>query len=99
MPQGSAVNPLLNLAPLLLIFAVFYFLIIQPQRAKEKEHQGMLAKLAKNDDIVTTGGIHGTIVNVKDKTVTVRIDDNVKIEVEKSAVVYVKKQAGDAEGK
>ena len=76
--------------PLILIFAVFYFLIIRPQKGKEKEHQGMLDKLSKNNDVVTTGGIHGTIVNVKDKTVILRIDENVKVEIDKNCVAYVK---------
>jgi len=76
--------------PLILIFAVFYFLIIRPQKEKEKEHQGMLNKLSKNNDVVTTGGIHGTIVNVKDKTVILRIDENVKVEIDKNCVAFVK---------
>ena len=95
MPQGQAVNPILNLFPLIFIFVIFYFLLIRPQRAKEKEHQKTLAGLNKNDEIVTSGGIHGTVVNVKDKTLIVRIDDNVKIELEKSCVtLVVKKGAG-----
>jgi preprotein translocase subunit YajC len=94
MPPGqAAVNPIINLFPLLLIFIVFYFLIIRPQKNKEKEHAQMLSKLNKNDEIVTTGGIHGTIVNVKDKTVILRIDDNVKIEIEKNCIAYLKKQS------
>lgn len=91
MPQAQAANPLLNFLPLILIFVVFYFLLIRPQKAKEKQHQNMLNKLSKNDEVVTTSGIHGTIVNVKDKTVTLRVDDNVKIEMEKNCVAYVKK--------
>ncbi|MDP2941436.1 MAG: preprotein translocase subunit YajC [Candidatus Omnitrophota bacterium] len=87
MPQNS----MAQLFPLILIFIVFYFLLIRPQKSKEKEHQKTLANLAKNDEVVTTGGIHGTIVNVKDKTITLRIDDNVKIELEKNCVAYVKK--------
>jgi preprotein translocase subunit YajC len=59
----------------------------------------MHSRLAKNDGVVTSGGIHGTIVNVKDKTVVVRIDDNVKIELEKNCVAVVKKQpSGDTQG-
>jgi preprotein translocase subunit YajC len=54
----------------------------------------MLGNLNKNDDVVTASGIHGTIVNVKDKTVILRIDDNVKIEIEKNSIAYVKKGAG-----
>ncbi|MCM8795336.1 MAG: preprotein translocase subunit YajC [Candidatus Omnitrophica bacterium] len=90
MPAQQAVNPFLNLFPLVFIFFIFYFLIIRPQRQKEKEHQKMLSSLSKNDEVVTVGGIHGTIVNVKDKTVILRIDDNVKIEIEKNSVAYKK---------
>ncbi|MBN1405280.1 MAG: preprotein translocase subunit YajC [Candidatus Omnitrophica bacterium] len=75
------------------IFAIFYFLLIRPQHKKQKEHQNMVSSLKKNDDIITTGGIHGTIVNVKDNTFTVRVDDDVKIEVSKSAVAALKKKS------
>ncbi len=91
MQPTPAVSPLLQMVPLALIFIIFYFLIIRPQKAKESEHQKMLNNLAKNDEIVTTGGIHGTIINVKDKTVILRIDENVKIELEKNCVGYIKK--------
>lgn len=96
MPQSQAVNPIINLLPLILIFVVFYFLLIRPQKSKEKEHTKMLAGLNKNDEVVTTGGIHGTIVNVKEKTIVLRIDENVKLELEKGCVAYVKKQQGVA---
>ena len=90
-PTPSA-NPIFQLVPLLFIFVIFYFLLIRPQKQKEKEHQKLLTALNKNDEIVTTGGIHGTIINVKDKTLVIRIDENVKMEIEKSCVAYVKKQ-------
>ncbi len=90
MPQGQAANPIINLFPLILIFAIFYFLLIRPQKKKEKEHQKMLAGLNKNDEVVTSSGIHGTIINVKDKSVTLRIDENVKIEIEKNSIAYKK---------
>ncbi len=96
MPQEQqVVNPILNLFPLILIFIVFYFLIIRPQKNKEKEHGKMLSKLSKNDEVVTASGIHGTIVNVKEKTLILRIDDNVKIEIEKNCIAYLKKQASN----
>ena len=95
MPQTPQVNPLVNLFPLILIFVIFYFLLIRPQKAKEKEHRKMLSSLNKNDEVVTSSGIHGTIVNVKDKTVILRIDDNVKMEIEKNAVAYVKRVQGE----
>lgn len=89
--QPQTVNPIINLFPILLIFVIFYFMVIRPQKNKEKEHQGMLSKLNKNDDVVTSSGIHGTIVNVKDKTVILRVDENVKIECERNCIAYIKK--------
>jgi preprotein translocase subunit YajC len=59
----------------------------------------MIAKLSKNDDVVTAAGIHGTIVNVKDKTVVVRVDDNCKIEIDKDFVsVVLAKTQGETKG-
>ncbi len=94
MAQAQAVNPLVNLVPLILIFVIFYFLLIRPQKNKEKEHQKMLKGIDKNDEVVTSGGIHGVVVNVKEKTVTLRVDDSVKIEVEKNCVAFIKKSQG-----
>jgi preprotein translocase subunit YajC len=91
--QTPPVNPMLQLMPLIFIFIIFYLLLIRPQKTKEKEHKQMLNNLNKNDEVVTSSGIHGTIVNVKDKTVILRIDDNVKIELEKNCVAYVKKKS------
>jgi len=99
MPQAPQANPLINLFPLILIFVIFYFLLIRPQKTKEKDHQKMLTSLNKNDEVVTSGGIHGTIVNVKDKTVILRIDENVKMEIEKNAIAFVKKTQGGSEQK
>ena len=94
MPQAQAANPILNLVPLVLIFVIFYFMLIRPQKTKEKEHHKMLNNLSKNDEVVTSGGIHGTIVNVKDKTVVLRIDENVKLEIDKNCIAYIKKIQG-----
>jgi preprotein translocase subunit YajC len=91
MPQAQTVNPIIQFVPLILIFIVFYFLLIKPQKAKETEHAKMLDNLKKNDEVVTTGGIHGTIVNIKDKTLTLRIDENVKVEIEKNCIAYLQK--------
>jgi preprotein translocase subunit YajC len=92
MPQTPTVNPVFNLLPVALLFIIFYFLLIRPQNTKEKERQKMLANLNKNDEVVTTGGIHGTIVNVKEKTFILRIDDNVKMEIEKNCIAHVSKK-------
>ena len=88
--QGQEAPGLISFIPMMLImFGIMYFLVIKPQQKKQKEHEAMISGLKKNDEIVTTGGIHGTLVNVKDKTFIVRIDDNVKIELSKSAVAEV----------
>ncbi len=94
--QPQAVNPIVNLLPLVFIFVIFYFLLIRPQRRREKEQKKTLENLAKNDEVVTSSGIHGTIVNVKEKSIILRIDDNVKIELEKHCVAFVKKPQGAA---
>ncbi|MFH1201359.1 MAG: preprotein translocase subunit YajC [Candidatus Omnitrophota bacterium] len=92
MPN-QAVNPILNFLPLIFVLFIFYFLVFAPQQKQQKEHRRMIDGLKKNDEIVTAAGIHGTIVNVKDKTFIVRVDDNAKIEIDKSAVSYlIKKQ-------
>ena len=98
MPQAQTVSPIINLVPLILIFAVFYFLLIRPQKKQEKEHKNMLSSLKKNDEVVTSSGIHGTIVNIKDKTVTLRIDDNVKVEMEKNSIAYTKNTQNTNQG-
>jgi len=87
--QGSA--RFVNFIPLIFVFAVFYFLIIRPQKKKQNEHEAMVKNLKKNDEVVTSGGIHGTIVNVKDKTFVLRVDENAKIEMDKISIGYLKK--------
>lgn len=90
MPPAQAANSLVFI-PYILIIIVFYFLLIRPQKLQEKERQKMLENLNKNDEVVTSGGIHGTIVNVKEKTVILRIDENVKVEIERNCIASLKK--------
>jgi preprotein translocase subunit YajC len=90
--NSSQLGMMGNLFPLALIFLIFYFILIRPQQKEQKAFKKMLENLKKNDQIVTMGGIHGTIVNVKDKTFVVRVDDNARIEIDKSAVARVEKQ-------
>jgi len=89
--QATPNAGILNFIPLIFIFVIFYFLIIRPQQKKQKEHQGMVANLKKNDEIVTTGGLYGTIVNIKEKALVIRVDENTKVEVEKNSIAYVRK--------
>ncbi|MFA5088341.1 MAG: preprotein translocase subunit YajC [Candidatus Omnitrophota bacterium] len=93
MGAEQATHPLLQfpIIPYVLIFLIFYFLVIKPQKDKQNQHKQMLANLKKNDRIITAGGMHGTIVNVKEKTIILRIDDNVKIEIDKEAIATVLK--------
>ena len=77
-----------------LLFAAMYFFMIAPQRKKQKETEKMLAALSTGDEIVTSGGIYGTITNVKDDRFVVRIAENTKIEVGKSFVTAVVSKAG-----
>lgn len=93
--MNSSANPLISLMPVILIFVVFYFLLIRPQKKAQDDHKKMVASLKKNDEVVTAGGIHGTIVNVKDSTVTLKIDDNVKVEVQKSSISTMKRKAAE----
>ncbi len=85
-------NPILSFVPIILIFVIFYFLLIRPQQKKQKQHAEMISKLKKGDHVVTTGGIYGIISTVKDRTVLVKIDENVKIEVQKNCISHVGKQ-------
>lgn len=76
---------------MLTIFAIFYFLVIMPQRRAQKAREGMLAALKKGDEVVTTGGILGTVVGMKNDTVIVKVDENTKLRVQRSAVASVVK--------
>ena len=84
-------NPVINLVPIVLIFCVMYFLLIRPQAKQQRAVAKMQAALKKNDVVVTIGGIHGTIVNVKEDTVTLRVDDNVRMDVDKTAIARLVK--------
>ena len=81
-----------------LLFGAFYFFMIAPQRKKQKDHEKMLSSLQSGDEIVTTGGIFGTITNVKEDRFIVRVSDNTKIELGKGFVQTVVKKP-DAEKK
>ncbi|MFH1857022.1 MAG: preprotein translocase subunit YajC [Candidatus Omnitrophota bacterium] len=90
-PQGQESAGLMSFLPIIVIFVIFYLLLIKPQQKKQKEQQQLIATLQKNDEVITAGGIHGTIAAVKDKTFILRIDENVRIEIEKSSVSRVTK--------
>jgi preprotein translocase subunit YajC len=80
---------------MLSLVAIFYFMIIRPQNQKQQQQQAMLSALKTGDKVVTAGGMHGLIANVKESTVLVKVADNVKIEVDKSAISVVTKRTED----
>ncbi len=87
-------NPIQSqLITIVLIIGVFYFLLIRPQKKTQAEHKKMLESLKKNDEVITAGGIHGLVANVKDNSVTLKVDDNVKIEVQKSSISSVRRKS------
>ena len=75
-----------QLLPLLAIFAIFYFLLIRPQQRQKQERARMLAAVKRGDRIVTTSGIHGTVVSLNEHTVSLRVADQVKLEVDRAAI-------------
>ena len=86
--QGGG-NPMSLIFMVIAIFAVMYFLMIRPQQRQKRQHQDMLSQLGKGDKVVTTGGIHGTVAGIKDSSVIVKIADNVKVEVNRSAISQI----------
>ena len=84
--DGQQPNFLVQLIPFAIIFVVFYFLVFAPMRRKQRKHTEMVVGLKAGDRVVTTGGIYGTVVGVSDQIVQLRIADQVKIEIAKTAV-------------
>ncbi len=80
---GSLISTLIMFAA---IFAIFYFMIIRPQQKRAKEREKLLSNIEKGDKIVTTGGVHATIVGIEEKTVLIEIAPNIKIKIERSAI-------------
>ena len=82
--------------PILIMFAAMYFLLIAPQRKKQKAHQKMITELTSGAEVVTSGGIYGTITNVKDDRFVVRIAEGTKVEVTKGSITTVVSSDGAA---
>ncbi|MGI9087912.1 MAG: preprotein translocase subunit YajC [Chthoniobacterales bacterium] len=90
-PPSAPGSGLLSLLPFLFLFVIFYYMMIRPQQKRAKEQTRLISSLKTGDHVITSSGIHGMISNVKDTTVIVKVADNVKIEMEKSAVTTVAK--------
>jgi len=89
-PGGLLGNPMVFMV---LMFVMMYFLLIRPQRQRQKEQEKMINSIKVGDHVIMTGGEHGIITSVKDKTIMVKIADNVKIEYERAAVASVSKKS------
>ena len=85
-PTAGPTDPLMSFLPLILIFAVFYFLLIRPQSKRAKELKQMISALAKGDEVVTTGGLLGKVTEVGETFVAMEIADGVQVKVQKNAV-------------
>ena len=77
------------------IFLIFYFMIIRPQQKKAKERNKLLSNLEKGDKIITSGGVHGIIAGLDEKTVLVQVSDNLKMKIERSAITTVTAKKGE----
>ncbi|MCJ7680176.1 MAG: preprotein translocase subunit YajC [Candidatus Aminicenantes bacterium] len=95
-PQGNMLTALL---PFVLVFVIFYLLIIMPSRKKQKKHQEMVNNLKPGDKIVTTGGVYGTIMGVKEDRLELKIAATTKIEITKNAIGTILISKGEEEKK
>ncbi len=80
---------LMSFLPLIVIFAVFYFMLIRPQMKRSKEHRLLVSQLAKGDEVITNGGLLGRITEVSDSFVTLELTDNVQVKLQRQAVANV----------
>ena len=85
-PDGESANPLGALLPFLLIFAAMWFLLIAPQRKKQKKHDKMVKEIQPGTEVVTIGGVYGTITSVKNDRFVLKIADNVKVEITQASI-------------
>jgi len=88
---GGGMAAFQQIIPLVLMFAIFYFLLIRPQQKKAKEHKALLDAIKKGDNVITAGGVHGKVNGVDDNIVTLEIATGVNIKITKSYIASVKK--------
>jgi preprotein translocase subunit YajC len=89
LTAGGAESSLMSFLPLILMFAVLYFIMIRPQMKRQKEHRNMLSAMAKGDEVVTNGGIVGKITKVTDAYVGVEIAEGTEITIQKASVTTI----------
>lgn len=86
-------NPLLGFLPIIIVFLIFYFLLIRPMQKKQKQLREFLSNLKKGDKVITTGGIYGTIIALENDTVILKISENTKIRIARSAISGLQPEA------
>jgi preprotein translocase subunit YajC len=86
---GGEAGGLLSFLPLIVIFAVFYFMLIRPQMKRSKEHKQLVSQLSKGDEVITNGGLLGKITDVSETFVTLELADNLQIKLQRAAVASV----------
>ncbi|MBO2943423.1 preprotein translocase subunit YajC [Paenibacillus sp. F411] len=91
--QGGLIGLIL---PFVLMFVIFYFLLIRPQQKKQKTRNAMLSALKKGDKVVTIGGLHGTIVEITDDIVVLKVNDVTKLTFDRSSISHSVSQASEA---
>ncbi|HEX2437470.1 MAG TPA: preprotein translocase subunit YajC [Methylomirabilota bacterium] len=97
-PPGGAGGSAAFVQPLILfgaMFAIFYFIVLRPQQRQKAERERMLAAVKKGDRVVTSSGMHGTVVGLAEHTITLRVADQVKLEFDRSAIGRVVGAAGE----
>ena len=82
----AAANPLLQFLPILIVFGIFYFLLIAPMRRRQKTLAQLVENLKKGDKVLTTGGLYGEVSAIEDRVVHLRVADNVRVRVARSAI-------------
>ncbi len=85
-------HQLIQWLPIVVIVVAFYFILIRPQQKRQKDRNAMLKAMAPGDKVVTIGGIHGTVTEMDDQTITLRVADNTRIQFERSAVNAIREK-------
>jgi len=100
-PGVGGPGPIVTILPFILIFIIMYFMVIRPQQKKAKDHQDMLSKLKRNDEVMTSGGLYGKVIDLKETVVTLEVAPNVRIRVHRPQIsaVLTAERAVAKEGK
>jgi preprotein translocase subunit YajC len=88
-PGAAGPGPLMTIFPFIIILVIMYFMVFRPQQKKMKDHQDMLSKIKKNDEVMTSGGIYGKVIDLKEAVVTLEVAPNVRIRVARPQIASV----------